>query len=279
MLDWLKKIGDNVGEMVTSASNNIGKVFLLLGLTAVVFLAAYFAEKVLCSRNGIDRKSEKFKINKMTIVAMMAILAWLLDYLSPFYLIPHMYKVSAEELPCIIGAFAMGPMTGVIIEFVKVILNLLSNGTSTAFVGEFANFIMGCCFVIPASIIYFRNKKKKSAAKGLIIGIVVNLTVAVLLNRFLLLPMYAGIFCGGNIDAIIAMGTDSIHQIDGMFTFLAWAVAPCNLIKTVGASVITLLIYKPISHLIKNDNYKKMKKPEKSDNEGNTDDQAGDSTN
>lgn len=258
MLEWFSKVGKNFGKTVTAAGDNIGKVLLLLVFCAVIMAVAYISERIICTKQGINRKGEKFRINRITVVAMMSVLAWLLDYISPFYLIPHMYKVSVEELPCIIGAFAMGPLAGVIIEFVKVILNLITNGTQTAFIGEFANFMMGCCFILPASIIYFRNKKKKSAAVGLLAGIGVNVTAGVLLNLFLILPLYASLMFGGDINQIVAKGSEANSSISSLFTFFAWAVVPCNLIKTLSASIITILIYKPVSHLLKNNDYRKQ---------------------
>ena len=144
----------------------------------------------------------------------------------------------------------MGPVAGVIIEFVKVLLNLLIDGTTTAFVGEFANFLIGCAYVVPASMVYYFRKSRKNAVLGLVLGTAVCAVVGCLLNTYLLLPAYSKAF-HMEIEALIAMETAVNKAIDNMLTFVLFATAPLNILKCGFVSVVTMLIYKPISRILK----------------------------
>ena len=101
-------------------------------------------------------------------------------------------------MPILIGAFALGPVAGVLTELVKVLLNLVVNGTQTAFVGEFANFVMGCMFVLPASLIYKMKKSRKHAVIGLAAGTVTMSVAAVFIKLI-------G-FCALFLPAAVALG-------------------------------------------------------------------------
>lgn len=191
------------------------------------------------------------KTRNMVSIAMLAAVAvvlMLFEFPLPF--LPPFYKIDASELPIIIGAFAMGPWAGMLIELIKILLNLLIDGSTTACVGEFANFLIGCSFAMPASVMYYRKKSKKNAVLGLIIGTVTCAVVGCLLNAYLLLPAYSKAF-KMDIEALIAMGTAANKAIDSMFTFVLFATAPLNILKCSLVSVITMLIYKPISRILK----------------------------
>lgn len=192
-----------------------------------------------------------FSIKSMTIMAMLAAMAIVLMIFNfPLWFTPPFYKLDFSEVPVLIGAFSLGPVAGVIIELLKVLVNLVIDGTTTAAVGEFANFLIGCSMVVPASIMYHRNKTLKSAIKGLIVGTVFMVVFGSLINAFVLLPTYAHFF-KMPISELIAMGTKVNLAIKDMKTFIFYGVAPFNLIKGVSASLITLLIYKRISGVIK----------------------------
>ncbi|MBQ7864532.1 MAG: ECF transporter S component, partial [Lachnospiraceae bacterium] len=118
------------------------------------------------------------------------------------------------------------------------------------FVGEFANFLIGCSYVVPASLVYYYRKSKKNAVLGLVLGTVTCAVVGCLLNAYLLLPAYSKAF-KMDIEALIAMGTAANKAIDSMFTFVLFATAPLNILKCGLVSVFTMLIYKPISRILK----------------------------
>ena len=183
------------------------------------------------------------------MLAAISTILMLFEFPLPF-LAPGFYELDFSEVPILIGAFALGPVAGVLTELVKVLLNLVINGTQTAFVGEFANFVMGCMFVLPASLIYKMKKSRKHAVIGLAAGTVIMSVAAVFINALVLLPAYAKAF-GMPIDAFVEMGSAINPAINSLWTFVVLAVAPFNLIKGVLVSVITVLLYKHISPILK----------------------------
>ncbi len=182
-------------------------------------------------------------ITKIAILSALAVLVMLLDV--PLGFAPSFYKLDFSEVFVLLGGFSLGPIAAVIIEFIKVLLNLLMNGTSTACAGELANFLIGCALVVPASIIF----KKKPNLKGAIIGCVVgtaSLTIfGCLINAFVLLPVYA-FFFHMPMEALIEMGTALNAHITSLFSFVVLAVAPFNLLKGVSSSIIVCLLYKKL---------------------------------
>lgn len=203
-----------------------------------------------------DSKKQKtariFSIESLAIMAMLggiSVILMLFDF--PLWFAPPVYKLDFSEVPVLIGAFALGPAAGVIIEMIKILLNFVINFTDTAGVGEIANFIIGCSMVVPAAVIYKRRKKLKNAIIGLIIGTLCMVTLGSFMNAFVLLPTYAYFF-KWPIERIIGMGTEINPAITDMKTFIFYAVAPFNLLKGTLVSTITVLLYKRISNIIKN---------------------------
>ena len=166
------------------------------------------------------------------------------------FIAPPFYEIDLSEVPVLIGSFALGPSAGVVIELVKILLNLLIGGTNTAFVGEIGNYLIGCSFILPASWIYKFHKSKKTAVIGMVSGTLAMTVFGCLINAFVLLPTYAAAF-GMSLDAIVGMGTSINSSIDSTFTFVLLAVAPFNLFKGVVVSVVTLLLYKHVSPILK----------------------------
>lgn len=190
-------------------------------------------------------------IRGITAIAMLSAIAILLMLFDiPLWFAPSFYEIDLSEVPVLIGAFALGPVAGIVIEFVKILLNLLVNGTMTAFVGEFANFLIGCSLVVPAAIIYHRGKSKNSALLGLIIGTICMVAVGSLLNAYLLLPVYAKAF-NMPIEALVGMGSAVNPSINSISTFILLAVVPFNLLKGIIVSAITMVLYKRVSRVIK----------------------------
>lgn len=229
----------------------IGFLFFSIAVVVILILIAKGAEMVADKRNGLEKTKQMQRTRRMVIIAMLsAISVVLMLFEFPLPFLPPFYKIDASELPIIIGAFTLGPVAGVLIEFIKVMLNLLMDGTTTAFVGEFANFLIGCSFVVPASIVYYFKKTKKNAVIGLILGIITCTVAGCLLNAYLLLPAYSKAF-HMDIEALIAMGSAVNGMINSLFTFVIFATAPLNIIKCSVVSIITMLIYKPISKILK----------------------------
>ena len=167
----------------------------------------------------------------------------------PLFFAPSFYKLDFSELPVMVCAFYMGPVAGVTCEFLKIVLKLLIKGTSTAFVGDLANFLVGCSFVLPASIVYHMNKGKKSALTGMIVGTLIMTVFGSLFNAVYLLPTFAELY-GMPLDAIIAMGSEVNGAINSVSTLVLFAVVPFNLLKGVIVTLLTMLLYKRISPLL-----------------------------
>jgi riboflavin transporter FmnP len=185
------------------------------------------------------------------IGVLSAIAAILMVVEIPLWFAPGFYKIDLSELPVLIGGFAMGPIAGIIIELIKILLYLVIHGSSTGGVGDLANFILGCSFVVPAVLIYKKQKSKKGAIIGMSIGTLSLIIFGSILNAFFLLPFYANVF-HMPMDSLVAMGTSINSAIHDMTTFIMLAVAPFNLLKGLLVSVITILIYKKVSPILHN---------------------------
>lgn len=200
-----------------------------------------------------EQKSKSFvRLYRIALIGILtAIAVVLMMFEFPLlWIAPGFYKMDFSELPIIIGALALGPVEGIVMEFLKNLLNILLQGTVTVGIGEFANFAMGVCYVLPAALIYAFKKTKKRAVIGLIIATFMCAILGALLNAFVLLPAYASKF--GGMDNIIKAGTEVNGRITSVATFVFLAVAPFNLIKYATVSAITILIYKRISRILKN---------------------------
>ena len=192
------------------------------------------------------------KIRTIVQVGMLAAIAVVLMLFEiPLPFAPSFYEIDFSEVPVMIGTFAMGPLAGAAIELVKILLNFFINGTTTAGVGEVANFLIGCALVVPAGIIYRRKRTRKGAIIGMAAGTVFMTLLGCVLNAYVLLPTYAAAF-QLPIDSLVAMGTAVNGSITDLFTFVAFAVAPFNILKGVLVSLIVFLIYKknsPVFHM------------------------------
>lgn len=193
----------------------------------------------------------KVNVRKMAQVAMLSAIAVVLMLFEiPLPFAPSFYEIDFSEVPVLVGCFAMGPLAGVAIELLKILLNLVINGSATAGVGEMANFLIGCALVLPAAVIYKRMHTRKGAIVGMAAGTVFMTAVGCFLNAFVLLPAYAAAF-GMPISGLVEMGTAVNSGITDLTTFVLFAVAPFNLLKGVLVSLIVLIIYKKISPVLR----------------------------
>ena len=190
------------------------------------------SEQVLKGGNVAERS----KTRTITQIAMLGAVAGVLmnfEFPIPF-LAPSFYQLDFSEIPVLVGSFAMGPLAGVVIELVKILVHLVTKGTLTAGVGDLANFIFGCCFVVPAG------------------GTVLTTAAACLMNAFVLLPAYGKAF-GMPIEAFIEMGTAVHSSVNSLLGFVALIIVPFNLFKYILTSVIVFFIYKRIRVVLKGD--------------------------
>ena len=203
------------------------------------------------STNAVTNKPthSSTKIRMMAQIAMLTAVAEILMLFEiPLPFAPAFYEIDLSEVPILIGCFAMGPIAGVIIETLKILLNFLINGTITAGVGEMANLAIGCAFIAPAGMIYKQHKSRKNALIGMVTGTVFMTVIGGFLNAYVLLPVYASLF--GGMDAIIGMGTAVNGRINGLASFVLLAVVPFNLVKGVVVSTVTFILYKRVSRIL-----------------------------
>lgn len=183
----------------------------------------------------------------MTITAMLSAISTVLMFLSfsvPFA--PSFLKLDFSELPALLASFTLGPFYGVAVVLIKNVINVFF--TTTGGIGELANFMMGSAFVLASGVIYKYKKTKLGALVGMLSGTVVMAIIGTLANYLLLMPMYSLIM---PMDAIINLFQSINPYADSLLKIMFVTIAPFNLVKGLLVSVITYLLYKKLSVLIK----------------------------
>lgn len=190
---------------------------------------------------------KKVNVRKMAVTAILSAVSTVLMFISfSVPLMPSFIKLDFSELPALIAAFSMGPVSGVTVCFVKNLVNLIF--TTTAGVGELCNFLLGCCFVLPAGIIYKRGKSRKSAFIGSLIGAVVMAVVSIFINYYIAYPIYTNFL---PMESIMGMYQTINPNIETLWQALLIFNTPFTFIKGMLSVIITLLIYKKISPILK----------------------------
>ena len=247
-------------SFLQSVANDVLFAVEFLGIVTLIFLLAYLAEKWMQKKQG--RKEKIFTTRKIAMIGMFSAISAILMVLEiPVFFTPEFYKLDFSELPALIGGFAFGPVAGVMIECCKILLKLVIKGTSTALVGELANFVVGCSFILPASFLYWLKKSKKSAIFSSIVGTLIMTVVGSWLNGLYLLPTFAAMFGmplmpDGSGRSIVDMGTVVNPYIKDVTTLVLFAVVPLNLLKGSIVSFVTIVIYKKLSPILKNSHRK-----------------------
>jgi riboflavin transporter FmnP len=194
---------------------------------------------------------ELWSTKTMVKVSVLGVIAFVLMFfeLPLIFLAPPFIKMDISDLPALIGAFAMGPMAGVIIQLLKNVLNVVIEGTTTAGVGELANFVVGSAFAYTAGFIYFKKRTFGHAIVGLVVGTIVMTIVISFANYYVMFPFYAKLF-GWPIDNLVEMGTAINKNIVDMKTMIIYAIVPFNILKGTILTALTILIYKKVSPIL-----------------------------
>ena len=182
----------------------------------------------------------------MGMFGALAAVLMLFEFPLPF-IAPSFYGLDLAEVPILVGSFALGPLAGMVMEFVKILIKLVLKPTSTGFVGEFANIVVGCALVLPAGLVYRFKKTKKGAVAGMIAGTITMSVVGVVINALVMLPFYSNFM---PLENIIAAGAAINPAVSNIWTFAIICVGPFNIIKGLVVSLITALVYKRISVII-----------------------------
>ncbi len=189
-------------------------------------------------------------VGNMTRIGVLTAISALL-FLTLEIPIVAFYKLDFSTLPALLGAFAMGPVPGLIILILKDVIHVLIKGLgSTMGIGDLADLIMSAAFVLPAALMYQRSRTRKSAVTGMITGTAVMVVAGVLVNWLLLIPIYMTAY-HMDMNKIIGMATEALPFVDTEWKLLLFVTAPFNLLKGVVISLITFLIYKPLSPVLK----------------------------
>ena len=183
-----------------------------------------------------------FNLTRCGLLAAMAVILYYIEIPVVAF-----YKLDLSTLPAILAGFAMGPVQGIAVIIIKNLVHML--GTSTACVGELADILMSCAFVVPASLYYRCHKNRRSALMAMLLGSVCMVVVAVLVNYFILIPAYQ-VLMNLPLEVIIGMGQAVFGFIDNTVKLVIFITAPFNIFKSIVLSFVTYLLYKRVSPLL-----------------------------
>ena len=191
------------------------------------------------------------RTHKLTVTAMLSAVAFILMFIEfPIpALIPSFVKLDISDLPELLAAFSLGPVYGVAVTFLKNLLHIVFKGTSSAYVGELCNFLLGAVFSLVAGFIYQRKKSRKSALIGAIIGAVLMAIVSVPMNYYVVYPAYVVCY-GMPLEAIIGMYQAILPSADSLIKCLTIFNMPFTFCKGMLDVLLCFLIYKPLSPLL-----------------------------
>lgn len=197
----------------------------------------------------VTTNNTKSKVNIRLLVGtgMLSGLAFVLQYLEfPIPIMPFFIRFDFSDLPALIGAFAYGPLAGVIVEFIK---NLLHCTVTQSFtVGELSNFILGAVFTGTAGLIYKKNKTKKGAIIGAIVGSVIMGIISFPSNPFIVYPAYEKFT---PINEIMDAYSKLLPSVGKLWQALLIFNVPFTIVKGLISTLITVLIYKRLSPVLK----------------------------
>ena len=193
-------------------------------------------------------KKQAISTSNMVKISILGVMSFILMFMNlPLPIFPAFLKIDFADIPSVIGGFALGPVAGIMIQLIKNILHFMFDN-STGEEGEISNFIVGGSFVLVSSSIYHAMRSKKGAIIGSIAGTIVMAMVGALSNYFLIIPFYSNIM---PIDVIINLGTVVNSAIHDKLTLVLYGVIPFNIFKGIVISVVTALLYKKVTPILK----------------------------
>lgn len=199
----------------------------------------------------VGKKKTSIRVKEMTFIAMMGALGSVLIFFRfPLPFLPPFLSFDISPVIEMIGGFMYGPVVAVLIIILKIVLQLVMQGSHSVGTGELQNLILGCAYVLPA-ILFYRKKTRKRAAIGMTVGTITVSIVSVFSNLYLIIPFYVTLF-GMTMDDIVAMCTEVNPAVTDAFTMVLFGIVPFNLIKYGLCSVLTFFLYKKLSQPIKN---------------------------
>lgn len=198
---------------------------------------------VVSGRNHVS------SIRKLTVTAIMSALSYALMLIQfPVPFMPFFIEFDVSELPALITSFSFGPHYGILVCFLKNALHCLASKTFT--VGELSNFILGAVFVGIAGLIYMIKKSRKYAIIGSLVGSLAMAVVCFFSNMYITYPFYAEVFTGG-MDAILGLYQDILPSMDSIWKSILVFNVPFTFAKGLVSVIITFLIYRKLSPILK----------------------------
>lgn len=193
---------------------------------------------------------KKLQLSTLIKISLLGAISFIIMWFDfPVGFAPGFYKMDFSDLPALLGSFALGPMAGVLIELLKNILHFVIKGSSTAGVGEIANFLSGGLFVVTAGLIYKRKKTRKNALIGMLAGTLAMAVLGSLLNYYVLIPTYSKAF-NLPIEQILGMAEEISKKTMTLKSLVIYMVFPFNILKGVLVSALTIPLYKRLSSIL-----------------------------
>jgi riboflavin transporter FmnP len=185
-------------------------------------------------------------VRGLTTTALLATVSAILmfiDFALPIF--PSFIKMDFSEVPGMLAVIALGPCSGVMVELVKNLINLPH--TTTAGVGEFASFVIGCALVVPAGTLYRRQETRAGAAAALVCGVATMAVTAAFANYFVLIPLYSRVV---PVDRILAMYSEINPYVNTVPKLILTSIVPFNVIKGTVISLISFALYKRLARVL-----------------------------
>lgn len=255
----IKKRGQELGMMATTDSNPVNPVISqnsrakeIPGEESRVYLDKGSGELVGQKQEKHPRRASNqnkvSKTNFLTKTAILGVMAFLIMTIEfPLPMFAPFLQIDFSDVPALLAGFALGPAAGVMVEVIKNFLHAFR--TQTAFIGEIANLITGILLVVPAAWIYSREKTKKNAIIGLLVGTLVMAVGMSFVNYYITIPLFQTLL---NIPttAVVAMGSEINPLIVDLRTLVVYSVLPFNIVKGIMVTLVTVLIYKKLSPIL-----------------------------
>lgn len=201
-------------------------------------------------KKKITLKMSAAYVAKLALLTALSFALYMAKFNLPF-MFPSFLEMQFSELPALLAGFSMGPVAGALVVILKCLFKLPL--TSTAFVGEFTDMLLGLVFVLPAAIFYVVKKDKKHAFFGLLTGTLLATVAAVIVNRYISIPFYTDFYFGGNFDAIVGM-CQVIYPSATADTFYAFylglGIVPFNLLRYIIIAALAFVLYKRLSKIL-----------------------------
>lgn len=198
------------------------------------------------NQNQSTRKDGVSKVRFIAVTGMLSAIAFILMFLDfSIPIMPSFIKMDLSELPALVATFAFGPLSGICVCLIKNLIHLTM--TTTGGVGELSNFLLGVCFVLPAGLIYKKKKNKKNAIVGAVVGAVSMGWLSIIINYFITYPVYYNFMPQ---DVIVSAYQAILPSVKSILQCLIVFNAPFTFLKGALCSIVTILIYKPLSPIL-----------------------------